>query len=116
MRLGEFWYRGTADAVYQNLNLVRDARAGPRRVFGGDHVYKFAVDQMDEFHRDHAPTSRSPRSRCRAPRPTSSAASQVDDLNRITAFVEKPANPPAMPGRPDWSLVSMGNYVFRATS
>jgi glucose-1-phosphate adenylyltransferase len=53
MRLGEFWYRGTADAVYQNLNLVRDARPAHVCVFGGDHVYKFAVDQMDEFHRAH---------------------------------------------------------------
>jgi glucose-1-phosphate adenylyltransferase len=52
MRLGEFWYRGTADAVYQNLNLVRDARAEHVCVFGGDHVYKFAVDQMEAAHRD----------------------------------------------------------------
>src|SRR5690242_7317345 len=50
MRLGEFWYRGTADAVYQNLNLVRDARANHVAVFGGDHVYKFAIDQMQEEH------------------------------------------------------------------
>ena len=53
MRLGEFWYRGTADAVYQNLNLVRDARADHVAIFGGDHVYKMAVDQMDDFHRDN---------------------------------------------------------------
>ena len=52
MRLGEFWYRGTADAVYQNLNLVRDARAEHVAVFGGDHIYKFAVDQMEDAHRD----------------------------------------------------------------
>src|SRR6476620_1511109 len=51
MRLGEFWYRGTADAVYQNLNLVRDARPKNVAVFGGDHVYKFAPDQMEEYHR-----------------------------------------------------------------
>ena len=47
MRLGEFWYRGTADAVYQNLNLVRDAQAAHVAVFGGDHVYKFDVEQME---------------------------------------------------------------------
>ena len=47
MRLGEFWYRGTADAVYQNLNLVRDARADHVAVFGGDHIYKFDIDQME---------------------------------------------------------------------
>src|SRR5688500_10000110 len=50
MRMGEFWYRGTADAVYQNLNLVRDARAPDIAIFGGDHVYKFAIDQMEDYH------------------------------------------------------------------
>jgi len=54
MRMGEFWYRGTADAVYQNLNLVRDARADHVAVFGGDHVYKFDVAQMEQQHRDLA--------------------------------------------------------------
>src|ERR1700761_7230069 len=53
MRMGEFWYRGTADAVYQNLNLVRDARPAHVAVFGGDHVYKFAPEQMDQYHREH---------------------------------------------------------------
>ena len=53
MRLGEFWYRGTADAVYQNLNLVRDARANHVAVFGGDHVYKFDIEQMQEQHVAH---------------------------------------------------------------
>src|SRR6186713_1254627 len=52
MRRGEFWYRGTADSVYQNLNLVRDAAVNHVAVFGGDHVYKFAIDQMDEHHRE----------------------------------------------------------------
>ena len=51
MRTGEHWYRGTADAVYQNLNLVRDSRAEHVAVFGGDHIYKLAVDQMEQTHR-----------------------------------------------------------------
>ena len=113
MRLGEFWYRGTADAVYQNLNLVRDARPAHVCVFGGDHVYKFAVDQMDAFHRAHdadltvgviaVPRAEAHQFGCL----------HVDDAGRIIAFVEKPANPPAMPGRDDLSLVSMGNYIFK---
>ena len=114
MRLGEFWYRGTADAVAQNLNLVRDARPAQVAVFGGDHVYKFAPDQMDTFHRErHADLTIAafavPRSEAHQ-----FGCIHVDDRGRIVAFVEKPANPPAMPGRPDWSLVSMGNYIFRA--
>ncbi len=114
MRRGEFWYRGTADSVYQNLNLVRDARVEHVCVFGGDHVYAFAIDQMDAFHREqHADLTVAA-----IPVPRHEASGfgivDVDARGRIVGFVEKPENPPAMPGRPDWSLCSMGNYVFRA--
>jgi glucose-1-phosphate adenylyltransferase len=113
MRLGEFWYRGTADAVYQNLNLVRDARAEHVCVFGGDHVYKFAVDQMEMFHRDHDADL----TVAAFPVPVAEASAfgiiDVDERGRIANFVEKPKQPPEMPGRPGWSLVSMGNYIFR---
>jgi glucose-1-phosphate adenylyltransferase len=113
MRLGEFWYRGTADAVAQNMNLVRDARAEHVAVFGGDHIYKFAIDQMEEFHRDqHADLTVAA-----FPVPVHEASAfgiiDVDASGRIIGFVEKPPNPPEMPGRPGWSLVSMGNYFFR---
>src|SRR5437868_3470067 len=113
MRLGEFWYRGTADAVYQNLNLVRDARASHVAIFGGDHVYKMAVDQMDSFHRDnHADLTIAA-----FPVPTSEASAfgiiHTDGRGRIVGFVEKPPQPPEMPDRPGWSLVSMGNYIFK---
>jgi glucose-1-phosphate adenylyltransferase len=113
MRLGEFWYRGTADAVYQNLNLIRDSRAEHVAVFGGDHVYKFAIDQMDAAHR--AMNADLTVAAFPVPRDEASAFGiiDVDANNRIIGFQEKPANPPAMPGRPDWSLVSMGNYIFR---
>ena len=113
MRLGEFWYRGTADAVYQNLNLVRDARADHVAVFGGDHVYKFAVDQMEAFHSEQ----RADLTVAAFPVPTHEASAfgiiDVDENDRIINFIEKPKHPPEMPGRPGWSLVSMGNYIFR---
>ncbi|HEX3759634.1 MAG TPA: glucose-1-phosphate adenylyltransferase [Kofleriaceae bacterium] len=113
MRLGEFWYRGTADAVYQNLNLVRDARAEHVCVFGGDHVYKFAVDQMESFHRDQDADL----TVAAFPVPVGEASAfgiiDVDAAGRIVNFIEKPKQPPEMPGRPGWSLVSMGNYIFR---
>ena len=113
MRLGEFWYRGTADAVAQNMNLVRDARAEHVAVFGGDHIYKFAIDQMEEAHRD----TRADLTVAAFPVPVHEASAfgiiDVDDQGRIVGFVEKPPNPPEMPGRPGWSLVSMGNYFFR---
>jgi glucose-1-phosphate adenylyltransferase len=113
MRMGEFWYRGTADAVTQNINLIRDARASHVAVFGGDHVYKFAIDQMDTHHREMqadltvaalaVPREEADQFGCIA----------VDDRGRIVGFVEKPVNPPTMPNRPTHTLVSMGNYIFR---
>jgi glucose-1-phosphate adenylyltransferase len=113
MRMGEFWYRGTADAVYQNLNLVRDARADHVAVFGGDHVYKFDVAQMEQQHRDLAADL----TVAAFPVPRNEASAfgiiDVDDRGRIINFIEKPKDPPEMPGRPGWSLVSMGNYLFR---
>ena len=113
MRLGEFWYRGTADAVYQNLNLVKDARPNHVCVFGGDHVYLFAVDQMDRAHRDN----NADLTVAAIPVPSAEARDfgviHVDARGRITGFAEKPKHPPEMPDRPGWSLVSMGNYVFK---
>ena len=114
MRMGEFWYRGTADAVYQNANLIRDESASQVAVFGGDHVYKFAVDQMEAAHR----ARNADLTVAAFPVPRSEASAfgiiDVDAEGRIIGFIEKPENPPPMPGRPDWSLVSMGNYIFRS--
>ena len=94
MRVGEFWYRGTADAVYQNLNLVRDARPNHVCVLGGDHVYMFAVDQMDQAHRDNQADI----TVAALPVPAAEARDfgviHVDVRGRITGFVEKPRNPP----------------------
>ncbi len=113
MRMGEFWYRGTADAVYQNLNLVRDARAEHAAIFGGDHIYKFDIRQMEQAHRDR----NADLTVAAFPVPRNEASQfgiiKVDDSGRIIDFVEKPSDPPSMPGRPDMSLVSMGNYFFR---
>ena len=114
MRRGEFWYRGTADSVYQNLNLVSDARVDHVAVFGGDHVYTFAIDQMDLWHREQ----QADLTVAVFPVPRAEASAfgivHVDAQNRIVGFLEKPADPPPMPGRPDWSLVSMGNYLFKS--
>jgi glucose-1-phosphate adenylyltransferase len=113
MRLGEFWYRGTADAVYQNLNLVRDAR--PAHVACSAAITSTSsrsirwivpprATRRPDRRRVPGAAGRGPPVRLPARRRAAAGSS---------AFVEKPANPPAMPGRPDWSLVSMGNYVFK---
>lgn len=114
MNLGPHWFRGTADALFQNLDLLRESRPDDVLVFGADHVYKMDVRAMLDHHR-----------LCGAdltvavlPVPRSEASAfgclAVDDRGRVTDFVEKPADPPPMPGRPDMSLVSMGNYIFRS--
>ena len=114
MRLGEFWYRGTADAVYQNLNLVRDAQLPHVAVFGGDHIYKFAIDQMEHEHVERE--SDLTVAAFAVPRDEASqfGVIQVDDQGTIKGFEEKPEVPTPIPGRPGECLVSMGNYLFRA--
>lgn len=113
MRKGEFWYRGTADAVYQNLNLIEETARPNVGIFSGDHIYKFAIDQMEAYHDEvHADLTVAA-----YPVPRSEAHQfgviQVDDQGRIVGFQEKPADPTPIPGDPNTCLVSMGNYFFR---
>lgn len=113
MRTGGHWYLGTADAVYQNLNLIRDARPINVCIFGGDHIYKFEVSQMEQHHngvKAHLTIAAVPVPSHEA---TSFGVIQVDEDGRVLGFQEKPAEPAEMPGRPGFSLVSMGSYVFR---
>ena len=114
MRHGEHWYRGTADSIYQNLNLIRDDLAEHVAVFGGDHIYKCAVDQMETFHMDVGADL----TIAAFPVPKEEAhhfgVMQVDDSGRVVGFEEKPANPKTIPGQPDTCLISMGNYFFKA--
>jgi glucose-1-phosphate adenylyltransferase len=116
MRMGEHWYRGTADSVYQNVNLIRDAQADCVAVFGGDHVYKFAVDQMEAFHREND----SDLTVAAFPVPKGDATEfgviQVDASGRIQGFQEKPKDPQPMPDDPTKCLVSMGNYFFKTST
>jgi glucose-1-phosphate adenylyltransferase len=115
MRHGVQWYRGTADAVFQNLNLVRDAHADNVAVFGGDHIFKFNVAEMERAHRD----SRADLTVAACPMSCAEAAHQfgvieVDEAGRILGFQEKPAQPRPIPGQPERCLVSMGNYFFKS--
>ena len=114
MRRGDHWYRGTADAVFQNINLVRDARAQHVAVFGGDHIYKFDIAAMEAAHR----ANDADLTVAAFPVPREQAHQfgviQIDAEGRIIGFQEKPDDPAPMPGRPDHCLVSMGNYFFKA--
>jgi glucose-1-phosphate adenylyltransferase len=112
MRVGAAWYRGTADAVLQNLNLVDDFNADVVAVFGSDHVYRMDVNQMLAFHQDAGADATI------AARPVPLADARqfgvlgVDRVGRVVHFEEKPAKPTPLPGDPAHALVSMGNYIF----
>ncbi len=112
MRWGESWYRGTADAIYQNLNLLRDFDPDIVMVFGADHVYRMDVNQMLAFHleRDAQVTVAA------LPVPVDEASEfgiiEADANGRIRGFEEKPATPTPMVTDPRRALSSMGNYIF----
>jgi glucose-1-phosphate adenylyltransferase len=110
----EHWYRGTADAVFQNIDILEGYSADYIVVLAGDHVYKMNYSLMLA---DHVAKGRQCSVGCiSVPRAEASAfgVMAVDADWKITEFVEKPANPPAMPGDPSRSLASMGIYVFDA--
>ncbi len=108
------WYRGTADAVWQNQDIIEGYRADYVVVLAGDHIYKmnYALmlsDHVDKGHPCTVGCFTVPREEA-----TAFGVMAVDANNKIVEFVEKPADPPSMPGHPDKSLVSMGIYVFDA--
>ena len=113
-RLGPRWYTGSADAILQNFNLIHDEDPKHVLVFGADHVYRMDPMQMFQQHLDTGAgvtvaAIRMPRSEAH----DFGVIELADDGITIKAFHEKPANPPAMPGHPELSLVSMGNYLFK---
>jgi glucose-1-phosphate adenylyltransferase len=108
------WYQGTADAVFQNLDILRSEGPEYIVVLAGDHIYKMDYGAMLRFHVEHD-------ARCtvacfEVPIAEASAfgVMSVNDQGRIVEFVEKPPQPPPMPGHPDLALASMGIYVFDA--
>jgi glucose-1-phosphate adenylyltransferase len=110
----EHWYRGTADAIYQNLDILQSSHPDFVVILAGDHVYKMDYSLMLA---DHVQSGAGCTVACiEVPRRDASALGvmAIDGQRRITSFVEKPADPPAMPGRADMSLASMGIYVFDA--
>jgi glucose-1-phosphate adenylyltransferase len=112
MRSSEEWYRGTADAVHQNLNLIEDFTPDLVAVFGADHIYRMDIDQMIQYHLIKGAEA----TVAALPVPIESARSfgiiEVDGDERIVGFQEKPPRPKPMPSDPSRAYSSMGNYVF----
>jgi glucose-1-phosphate adenylyltransferase len=111
-RLGKRWFSGSADAIYQSLNLVYDDAPDYVVVFGADNVYRMDPSQMLDAHVESGASMTV--AGIRVPRRDASAFGIIDtaDGTRISEFLEKPADPPSVPDDPDASFASMGNYVF----
>jgi glucose-1-phosphate adenylyltransferase len=113
MRRGPRWFTGSADAIYQNFNLLTDEHPDYVCVFGADHVYRMDPRQMVACHMESGAGVTV--AGIRAPRTESAQFGVIQptaDGTRIEAFVEKPADVPGLPDSPDQVLASMGNYVF----
>ncbi len=113
-RTGDSWYQGTADAIYQNINLIEGHPYDLVAVFGADHIYRMDLQQMIAFH----VKKKADVTIAAIPVPIREAPAfgviKVEDKHRITGFQEKPARPKAIPGRPEEAYASMGNYIFNA--
>jgi glucose-1-phosphate adenylyltransferase len=114
MRRGPHWFAGSADAIFQNLNLINDDRPDYICVFGADHIYRMDPRQMVEAH--IASGAGVTVAGIRAPRAEASAFGVIDPGvgTKIEAFLEKPEDPPGLPDSPEEVFASMGNYVFTA--
>jgi len=111
-RTGKQWYQGSADAIYQSMNLINDEEPDYVVVFGADNIYRMDVGKMVESHIDSGLDCTV--AGIRVPRWEASAFGIIDAGQdaKINQFLEKPADPPGLPDSPDESFASMGNYVF----
>ncbi len=112
MQMGDDWYQGTADAVYQNIHLIQ--RGDPKivAVFGADHIYKMNIHQMVEYHRATGAEATVAVVPVRLTEASHFGVLEVDPAWRIVGFEEKPRQPRAIPNEPEYALASMGNYLF----
>ena len=111
-RTGKQWYQGSADAIYQSLNLIADEHPDYVVVFGADNIYRMDVDQMLDAHISSGLPATV--AGIRVPRSQGSQFGIIDAdaKNRIARFLEKPEDPPGLPDSPEECFASMGNYIF----
>ncbi|MEI4270583.1 glucose-1-phosphate adenylyltransferase [Klenkia sp. LSe6-5] len=111
-RLGPRWFTGSADAIFQSLNLIHDARPEIVVVFGADHVYRMDPAQMIDQHLQTGAGVTV--AGLRVPRRDATEFGVIDATaeGKVKSFLEKPADPPGLPDSPEESFASMGNYVF----
>ncbi|MCX7356233.1 MAG: glucose-1-phosphate adenylyltransferase, partial [Alphaproteobacteria bacterium] len=108
----EKWYLGTADAVYQNIDIIESYDPRYMVILAGDHIYKMDYEQMLQQHVEQGADVTVGCLEVPLADARSFGVMHVDETDRIVSFLEKPKKPPAMPGKPDTALASMGIYVF----
>ena len=108
----EKWYLGTADAVYQNIDIIESYDPRYMVILAGDHIYKMDYEQMLQQHVEQGADVTVGCLEVPLADATGFGVMHVDEKDRIVSFLEKPKNPPPMPGKPDMALASMGIYVF----
>ncbi|MGL5405824.1 MAG: glucose-1-phosphate adenylyltransferase [Propionibacteriaceae bacterium] len=115
-RLGPRWYQGSADAIHQSMNLIRDTNPDYVVVFGADNIYRMDISQMLDRHIESGLGCTV--AGIRVPRSEASEFGIIDagGDSKIRDFLEKPADPPGLADDPDVSLASMGNYIFTTAS
>lgn len=112
MRRGPYWFQGSADAIYQNLNLIQDENPDIVCVFGADHIYRMDPRQVVAEHMDSGAGVTVAAIPVPKHEATEFGVIESDADGKIIAFHEKSPNPPTMPGNDEMCLASMGNYVF----
>ena len=114
-RIEESWYKGTADAIYQNIDILRSRNPEYVLVLAGDHIYKMDYGAMLGDHVERGADLTIGCIEVSLKDATEFGVMHVDDDRRVLDFVEKPENPPVMPGRTDTALASMGIYIFNSS-
>jgi glucose-1-phosphate adenylyltransferase len=108
----DMWYLGTADAVYQNIDIIESYDPKYIVLLAGDHIYKMDYEKMLQQHVDEGADVTVGCLEVPRMEAVGFGVMHIDETNRIISFLEKPKDPPAMPGKPDVALASMGIYVF----
>ena len=111
-QVGAHWYRGTADCVFQNLELIRALHPKHVLVLAGDHIYKMDYGPMVAYHVEKGADVTVGVGEVPVEKAREFGVLSVTEWNRVTKFAEKPQQPESIPGRPDVALASMGIYVF----
>ncbi len=112
LRVGQRWYAGTADAVYQNIYLLEQEKPRLVMVLSGDHIYKMDYRRMLEYHESKKAVATTGAVEVPIEQASAFGILEIDENWRIVSFTEKPPDPKPIPGRPDRALVNMGVYLF----